>query len=124
MKSVEDVNGGEPLETAFADQAVLLDPAGIAYFPDMKMLVVSDLHLEKASSFARKRIFLPPYDTAATLARLTVLVAKYDPAIIVSLGDSFHDEEASTRISAATLATVEAMAIGRDFFWVTGNHDP
>ena len=72
LKSIDEINGGAALEIGFADQLVLLDPAGIAYFPEMGMLVVSDLHLEKASSFARKRIFLPPYDTAATLARLAV----------------------------------------------------
>ncbi|MEO1744903.1 MAG: ligase-associated DNA damage response endonuclease PdeM [Pseudomonadota bacterium] len=124
LKTVDAVEAGEPLETRFSGEPVLLDPAGVAYFPQTRLLVVSDLHLETASSFARKRIFLPPYDTPATLARLTALVAKYDPAMVVSLGDSFHDEHASQRISAQTQATIEAMAIGREVIWVTGNHDP
>ena len=34
------------------------------------LLVVADLHLEKGSSFARRGLLLPPYDTGATLPRL------------------------------------------------------
>ena len=34
------------------------------------LLVVADLHLEKGSSYAARGVLLPPYDTAATLARL------------------------------------------------------
>ena len=34
------------------------------------MLLVADLHLEKGSTFAARGVLLPPYDTAATLARL------------------------------------------------------
>ncbi|MEO1749216.1 MAG: ligase-associated DNA damage response endonuclease PdeM [Pseudomonadota bacterium] len=124
LKTVNDVESGAALASGFAGQEVLFDPAGILFFPALRLLVVSDLHLEKASSFARKRIFLPPYDTAATLARLAALVAKYDPATIISLGDSFHDEEAALRLSSNTRRAIEALVVGRDMVWVTGNHDP
>ncbi len=46
------------------------DPAGALYWPDERLLVVADLHLEKGSAFAARGVLLPPYDTAATLARL------------------------------------------------------
>ncbi|MEL6817123.1 MAG: ligase-associated DNA damage response endonuclease PdeM [Pseudomonadota bacterium] len=124
LKTITDVESGAALASSFAGEEVLFDPAGILFFPSLRLLVVSDLHLEKASSFARKRIFLPPYDTAATLTRLAALVAKYDPAIIVSLGDSFHDEEAALRLSSDTRRAIETLVVGRDMVWVTGNHDP
>jgi DNA ligase-associated metallophosphoesterase len=124
LKTPQMMQAGEALTIDFGGERVLLDPAGIAFFPDTRMLVVSDLHLEKGASFARRRIFLPPYDTPATLARLAALVAKYEPAIIVSLGDSFHDDEASERLSADTANAIEALACGRTMIWVTGNHDP
>ncbi|MEO0542938.1 MAG: ligase-associated DNA damage response endonuclease PdeM [Pseudomonadota bacterium] len=124
LKSVDDIGSGTALASAFAGEEVLLDAAGVLYFPALRLLVVSDLHLEKASSFARKRIFLPPYDTAATLARLTALVTKYDPTTIISLGDSFHDENAALRLQAETKQAIEALVAGRHIFWVTGNHDP
>lgn len=124
LKSPQMMQAGEALTIDFGGERVLLDPAGVAFFTDARMLVVSDLHLEKGSSFARRRIFLPPYDTPATLARLAALVAKYEPAVIVSLGDSFHDDEASARISADTARAIEALCAGRTMIWVTGNHDP
>ena len=124
LKTPQMMQAGEALTIDFGGERVLLDPAGIAFFANARMLVVSDLHLEKGSSFARRRIFLPPYDTPATLARLAALVAKYEPTLIVSLGDSFHDDEASARISAHTVRAIEALAAGRTMVWVTGNHDP
>lgn len=124
LKSVETMQAGQALAIDYGGERVLLDPAGIAWFVDQNMLVVADLHLEKGSSFARRRIFLPPYDTPATLARLAALIAKYEPKIIVSLGDSFHDDEASARLAPETVAAIEALAAGRTLIWVTGNHDP
>ena len=38
--------------------------------PEFATLVVADLHLEKASSLARRGVHLPPYDTRATLEQL------------------------------------------------------
>ncbi len=46
------------------------DLAGALFWEDERLLVVSDLHLEKGSSFARRGVLLPPFDTAATLGAL------------------------------------------------------
>src|SRR6202521_3206851 len=46
------------------------DLNGALVWPDERTLVVADLHLEKGSSFARRGVMLPPYDTRATLDRL------------------------------------------------------
>ncbi|MFZ2099187.1 MAG: ligase-associated DNA damage response endonuclease PdeM [Oricola sp.] len=124
LKTAEQARTGEAMAISFAGFELLLDPAGTVFLAEDRILVVSDLHLEKASSFARGRIYLPPYDTAATLARLAGMVAKYDPATIISLGDSFHDDEAAGRLSGEALDTIGAIARGRDMIWVTGNHDP
>jgi hypothetical protein len=70
---VEQTQAGETLAIDYAGSELLLDPAGVAYFSEDRILVVSDMHLEKGSSFARSRIYLPPYDTAATLARLAAM---------------------------------------------------
>ena len=123
-KTADQLAAGEAFTAYIAEREVLLDPAGAAFFEDERMLVVSDLHLEKASSFARGRVYLPPYDTAATLARLSAMVTKYDPRVVVSLGDSFHDDQASERLLPGALEAIEAIARGRDMIWVTGNHDP
>ena len=48
-------------------------PQGALYWPARRALLVADLHLEKASWFARLGQMLPPYDSIATLTELARL---------------------------------------------------
>ena len=107
-----------------AGVALVADPAGALYEPRSGALIVADLHLEKGSSFARRGQFLPPYDTATTLGRLARLVETYRPRAVIALGDSFHDRAAASRLSEADRATIAALQSGRDWIWISGNHDP
>ncbi len=52
------------------------------------------------------------------------LVARLDPATVVALGDSFHDDGGSARLHPRDRATLRALQRGRDFVWIAGNHDP
>ncbi|MGI6850884.1 ligase-associated DNA damage response endonuclease PdeM [Mesorhizobium sp. 1B3] len=110
--------------TQIAGEQAICDPRGGLYFPALDLLAVSDLHLEKGSSFARRGVFLPPYDTAATLEMLHEIIDHYRPATVISLGDSFHDPDGSGRLPEPFRDQLEAMAAGRAWFWITGNHDP
>jgi uncharacterized protein len=103
---------------------LLVDAAGALYWAEQGLLVVSDLHLEKGSSFAARGILLPPYDTASTLLRLAALIARYAPRCVVALGDSFHDGGGPARLGAADRQSIAALQRGRDWIWITGNHDP
>ena len=114
--------GNETLE--LAGISLVLDPAGALYWPETSALVVADLHLEKGSSFAARGVLLPPYDTAATLARLADLIARYAPRLVMALGDSFHDGGGPARMAAADRAALHALQRGRDWLWIAGNHDP
>jgi hypothetical protein len=107
-----------------AGVSLLADHAGAIYWPDEGLLTVADLHLEKGSSFAARGVLLPPYDTAATLARLARLIARYAPRVVVALGDSFHDGAGPARIADADRAALRALQRGRDWLWIAGNHDP
>ena len=109
---------------ALAGVFFVADPEGALYWPEHGLLAVSDLHLEKGSSYAALGQLLPPYDTAATLARLTKLIARYAPRCVVSLGDSFHDGGGPARLAAEDRDNIAAMQRGRDWIWITGNHDP
>jgi DNA ligase-associated metallophosphoesterase len=100
------------------------DPRGALHFLDERMLVVADLHLEKGSSYARRGIFLPPYDTHATLDRLARLIADYDPRVIIALGDSFHDGAGGRRLAPADRDRLATLQQGRQWIWIAGNHDP
>jgi DNA ligase-associated metallophosphoesterase len=104
--------------------ALVLDPAGALYWPEENALVVADLHLEKGSSFAARGMLLPPYDTATTLARLAHLIARYAPRLVIALGDSFHDGAGPARVAPDDRRALGALQGGRDWIWITGNHDP
>src|SRR5690348_8774818 len=84
---------------AIADVMLTADVSGALYWDEQRLLVVSDLHLEKGSSFAARGVLLPPYDTAATLSRLAAVVAYYGPRRVIALGDSFHDRDAHERLA-------------------------
>lgn len=111
-------------EIAIAGVVALADPRGALAFPDHDLLVVSDLHLEKGSSFARRGRMLPPYDTGATLAQLEAVISDHRPRIVVSLGDSFHDGGGAARMPEPFRQRLVALMAGRDWIWIAGNHDP
>ena len=104
--------------------SLIADPDGVLYWPEQGLLVVADLHLEKGSSFAARGMLLPPYDTAATLARLARLVARFAPRCVVALGDSFHDGGGPARLARDDRESLCALQRGRDWIWIGGNHDP
>lgn len=99
-------------------------PEGALWWEAERMLVVADLHLEKGSAHAARGIALPPYDTRATLARLEALMARFRPARLVALGDSFHDREAETRMDRDDASSLARLASRTDWIWIAGNHDP
>ncbi|CAH1659309.1 MAG: ligase-associated DNA damage response endonuclease PdeM [Chelatococcus sp.] len=120
-----DVAGREAAGSLLLGQhTATADPSGALLLREERMLVVADLHLEKGSSYARRRIFLPPYDTRATLERLAAVIDSHAPRIVVALGDSFHDDGGGGRLDAGDRERLAALQRGRQWIWITGNHDP
>lgn len=109
---------------AVAGEPALCDPRGALFLPVLRLLVVSDLHLEKGSAAARQGRLLPPYDTLATLDLLAAVIGAHDPRIVVSLGDSFHDDWGPGRMPPPWRDRLARLMAGRDWVWVAGNHDP
>jgi uncharacterized protein len=106
------------------DVTLVADLSGALFWEDARLLIVSDLHLEKGSSFATRGVLLPPYDTIATLSRLAAVIARHDPRTVIALGDSFHDRTAHDRLSVTDRDAITAMQMRRDWIWISGNHDP
>ena len=98
--------------------AVVCDRSGVLWLPGSATLVVSDLHLEKGAAFARRGMLLPPYDTAATLARLGAAIAGYAPRLVISLGDSFHDRSGSAHLPECYREQLRSLQRGRDWIWI------
>lgn len=111
------------LRLTVAGETCVLRPSGALWLPAHQALVAGDLHLEKGSAFAVGGQMLPPYDTRATLGRLAAEIAGLNPPRVVLLGDSFHDRHAVDRLDAGDRARLDALAAGRDWLWIEGNHD-
>jgi DNA ligase-associated metallophosphoesterase len=119
------VHGAFDADLSICGVTLHADCAGVLYWPEERILIVADLHFEKGSSFAaRKRMLLPPYDTAETLHNLARLIGRYAPRTVVALGDSFHDGDGPARLSEQDRTTLSGLQRGRQWIWIAGNHDP
>jgi DNA ligase-associated metallophosphoesterase len=108
---------------AVAGVAATLDLSGAMYLCDHDTLVVADLHFEKGSSFARRGSLLPPYDTRETMGPLASAIERYRPGTVIALGDSFHDLDGPDRLVEEDRAALARLQAGRQWIWITGNHD-
>src|SRR5688500_20161200 len=86
---------------SFAGENFLATPEGALFWPAQQALLVADLHLEKASWFARLGQFLPPYDSQATLRALAAEVERTGDTRRYSSGGSFPDRAGRARLPTA-----------------------
>jgi len=94
------------------------------YWPREQALLVADLHLEKASFFARTGQMLPPYDSRETLERLALGIRATGARRVFALGDNFHDDDGTQRLEPHAAGMLAALTRAVDWVWITGNHDP
>lgn len=109
---------------SFAGDTFLLSPAGTLFWPARQALLVADLHLEKASWFARLGQLLPPYDSHATLTALAGEVEATGARRLYCLGDSFHDRLGCDRLGPDSRALLTDLTGRLEWTWIVGNHDP
>ena len=109
---------------SFGGHDFLASASGALFWPAEQALLVADLHLEKASWFARLGQFLPPYDSQATLASLVGEVGMTGARKIYCLGDSFHDRFGCDRLPAPARKLLLGLTSAFHWVWIVGNHDP
>ena len=109
---------------SFAGETFAATAAGALYWPARQALLVADLHLEKASWFARLGQFLPPYDSEATLSALGGEVERTGAERLYCLGDSFHDRFGCDRLPARARELLTGLTSRLEWTWIVGNHDP
>ena len=109
---------------SFAGETFEATPSGALFWPARQALLVADLHLEKASWFARLGQFLPPYDSHATLTELAAEVERSRARRLYCLGDSFHDAFGCDRLPANPRELLMELTSRLDWTWIVGNHDP
>lgn len=108
---------------AFHGQEFRLGTSSALFWAEENALLVADLHLEKASFFARTGQMLPPYDSRETLARLAAALRETGARRVFCLGDNFHDAEGPDRLEPHAAGMLDALARATDWVWITGNHD-
>jgi len=109
---------------SFAGETFFAAADGALFWPREEALLVADLHLEKASWFARLGQFLPPYDSHATLTALAGEVERTGARRLFCLGDSFHDAFGCERLPDQARALLTELTGRLDWTWIVGNHDP
>jgi DNA ligase-associated metallophosphoesterase len=123
-KSPGDAERIASIAIAFDGERMHCDLDGTLFWPRQRMLVVSDLHLEKGAMAAARGSLVPPYDTAVTLRRLAAAITRRRPQAVVCLGDSFHAPQASGRMAPALREMLLDLMEGLEWIWIAGNHDP
>jgi DNA ligase-associated metallophosphoesterase len=109
---------------SFAGETFFASVDGALHWPAQQALLVADLHLEKASWFARLGQFLPPYDSVATLSELRNVVRSTGVHRLYCLGDSFHDRFGCDRLPEQARSLLSEMTSALQWTWIVGNHDP
>ena len=110
-----------PFSFASVDLCAL--PEGGLFHPASRTLLLADLHLEKASSYALCGQMLPPYDSIETLRRIDALVERTQAVALCCLGDSFHDRGGLSRLPDEALGLLGLLTARLRWTWIVGNHD-
>ena len=108
---------------SFAGEEFALTSGRALYWPRERALLVADLHLEKASFYARHGQMLPPYDSRETLERLALAIRETGARRVFTLGDNFHDSAGAERLEPHAAGMLAALTRATDWVWITGNHD-
>ncbi len=108
---------------SFADQEFFLTDGHALFWPRENALLVADLHLEKASFYAKHGQMLPPYDSRETLERLALAIRETGARRVFTLGDNFHDAGGAARLEPHAAGMLAALTRATDWVWITGNHD-
>lgn len=78
------------LEIEITNKTFILHKTGALYWPDKKMLLLSDVHLGKVSHFRKHGSAIPNNAMLQNFKKLDAVVKHFEPESICFLGDLFH----------------------------------
>lgn len=107
-------------ELVLQDITICLLPQKAVFLPGPDVLLIADWHLGKAAHFRRQGIAIPGVRPTDELERLSRLIAEYQPAVVVFLGDLFHS---SINSDWSYFSRFIADRDRITFILTTGNHD-
>lgn len=106
----------------FAGHEFELYPAGVLYLKEYRVMIVSDLHLEKAESIDHIHPLSAAHNTRDILMRLSKCAEELKPEKIILLGDIFHDRNSFGRISLDNMDLLYSFLKNYEIVWVEGKH--
>jgi len=104
-------------------RGLILLPQRAAWRETTRTLFIADAHLGKAATFRALGQPAPRGTTRDNLDRLDALVARFDPARLVFLGDLFHARQAHAPGVAAAFLDWRKRRAALPLTLVRGNHD-
>ena len=107
----------------FYNHKLQINKEGILFWLEKEIAIVSDLHLEKGSSFASTGQFIPPYDSEETLKKLLNVIDNYKVKKVILLGDTFHDKDAFHRMQSKVRFLFEELIKNYEVIFILGNHE-
>lgn len=111
------------LDVAFADRSWRLIGGGGLFWPRHGVLMIADLHLGKDATFRAASIGVPRGSTAATLDRVSAMVAATESRELMILGDLFHARSSLTTETCEQWESFLARHHDVDVTLIRGNHD-
>lgn len=107
-------------EIFLKDEPFLLLPQKAIYRPLKQQLILSDVHLGKATHFRKQGIPMPAQSHLKDLDKIHYLLNTWKPATLVILGDLFHSDYNREWLWFKSLV-MEFSSV--EFILVEGNHD-
>ena len=80
------------IELKIGSSTIVLLPEKAIYWPEKRMLILSDIHLGKSGHFRKSGIAAPAKINSKNLQRLSSLINDYNPETLCVLGDLFHSD--------------------------------
>jgi hypothetical protein len=107
----------------FCNHGLQICKEGVLFWLEKEIAIVSDLHLEKGSSYASSGQYIPPYDSEETLLKLLDILNKYKVRKVILLGDTFHDKDAFLRMTSKVRVLFEDFTKKYEVIFILGNHE-
>lgn len=114
MMELHTLIAGEPF-TLHADRAL--------WWPRQRSLLVADMHFGKGSVLRRAGMAVPTGQTFTDLARLDALIALYQPAQLIVLGDLVHGSAPGDAAWITQVSQWRRRHADIAMILIAGNHD-
>jgi DNA ligase-associated metallophosphoesterase len=111
------------LTVQIAGHALVLSNLRASFDPALCCLFVADAHFGKDAVFRARGIPVPIGSTADNLLRLDILIAEFEPTMLVFLGDLLHARESHAPETLNALHAWRARHARLRVVLVEGNHD-